>query len=75
MYAIEMASGGMIYIPKYREHWIRHSNVMAGTQTHRQQSDHTLFLQNKERRLKDLLSSGSKYGPVGASCQYRGELG
>jgi hypothetical protein len=54
MYAIEMASGGMIYIPSV-------INVGSGiqmligeeTQTHRQQSYLTIYFQNKKSGLKD----------------------
>jgi hypothetical protein len=43
MYAVEMGSGGMIYILFHKD-WFRHSRVVMGdtltvTQTHRQQDD------------------------------------
>jgi phospholipase C len=54
-YAIEIGSGAMMYVLKFHEDWLSHSEIDKGGYTDTQHGDHIsllLFFQNKESRLK-----------------------
>jgi hypothetical protein len=54
-YAVEMGSGGMIYIPRFIKFGSDIQKLIRWGYTHRQQDDVIsvlLFFQNKESRLK-----------------------